>query len=269
MHITWEVRTPPTPAWRLQTAALEDPAFQSSLESAVIGYFELNTGSTDSVLTEREAFKVVTRGHCLGNTWSIRKELDESLSTIERRLLRLETLAIARPEAQKQLDDTHAEREELLERLHCHNYLAHSACSHSAADKAGKLLAYLKWQEHPQRPIQLLVDELGHRKYTQWDIHTVMMKHYTRLYASKSSGDDQHIEAFLTAVELHTLTIDQFLTLDSRLTVDEVREALLSLASRKTLGKDKLPTEFFKTYAETLVPRLHSLYTSAITNSLI
>lgn len=155
MCLTWDALPAPTRSWHLQPAALEDPLFRSSLEAAVATYFALNAASTNSVLTEWEAFKVVIRGHCLGQSWSMRKQLDDSLSSIENRLLRLETRAVTCPDRRRYLEEAHTKREKLLERLRCHNYQAHSARSHSVADKAGKLLAFLIRQEHPQKPIHL------------------------------------------------------------------------------------------------------------------
>ena len=120
--LQWDAICPPVPLWRLQPRALEDAPFRASLAIAVTEYFKINLGTTGSNCTEWEAFKVTIRGHCIGTQWNMRRHLDAQIARLEELLLKLETAAITDTQGQRQLLESHAEHEALLERLKSLNY---------------------------------------------------------------------------------------------------------------------------------------------------
>ena len=69
---------------------LTDPAFRDSLGTHISEYFRLNEGTASSTIAEWEAFKVVTRGFCIGKTIGIRKELERELNNVEGHLRSIE-----------------------------------------------------------------------------------------------------------------------------------------------------------------------------------
>ena len=65
----------PVPTWHLKVETLEDTVFHDQLKAEIETYFSQNWGSTDSHLTEWEAFKVVARGCCINGVVGIRTTL--------------------------------------------------------------------------------------------------------------------------------------------------------------------------------------------------
>lgn len=75
-----------------------------------------------------------------------------------------------------------------------------------------------------------MLDHRGQKWRTQKEIHTLMTEHYTRLYETRLTGNSHSVESFLATVELSTLTVDQFLDLDSPLMEEEIKDARHSLS---------------------------------------
>ena len=73
LQIDWNKKPSPTPTWRLQPAALEDPVFRSTIGESIASYFTENTGIATSTLMEWDAFKVVLRGQYMGIQWNMRR----------------------------------------------------------------------------------------------------------------------------------------------------------------------------------------------------
>ena len=93
------------------------------------------------------------RGHCLGTQWSMRRQLDRELASIELSLLHLESASISDPAAKNELSKARTKHAELMESLRCLNYKAHTAKTQAQADRSGSLLAWLVRQEHPRHPV--------------------------------------------------------------------------------------------------------------------
>ena len=54
--------------------------FKSTIGEAKSSYFDMNSGTATSGLTEWDAFKVVLRGQCIGVQWNMCKQMEEELT---------------------------------------------------------------------------------------------------------------------------------------------------------------------------------------------
>ena len=77
------------------------------------------------------------------------------------------------------------------------------------------------------------------------------VEHYTELYARENVVAEDALVAIECLPELEEL--------DREPTIDELTEALDSLASGKAPGKDGIPTEVLKCCKETLIAELHEI----------
>ena len=77
------------------------------------------------------------------------------------------------------------------------------------------------------------------------------VEHYTELYARENVVTEDPLNAIECLPELEEL--------DREPTIDELSEALDSLASGKAPGKDGIPAEVLKCCKETLITELHEI----------
>ena len=80
------------------------------------------------------------------------------------------------------------------------------------------------------------------------------VEHYTELYARENVVTEDALNAIECLPELEEL--------DREPTIDELSEALDSLASGKAPGKDCIPAEVLKCCKETLITELHEILCS-------
>lgn len=67
--------------------------------------------------------------------------------------------------------------------------------------------------------------------------------------------------ALLANITLPTLTQSQTAMLEAAISKEDIVEAISCLSPSKVPGSNGLPLEFYTTYSETLVPKLHELFT--------
>lgn len=80
---------------------------------------------------------------------------------------------------------------------------------------------------------------------------------FASLYSSITNNSREEIVTLLADIELPTLSQDQTEMLETPFSKDDILEAMSLLNPSKAPGSDGLPLEFYTTYAESLVPRLH------------
>ncbi|KAJ1112568.1 hypothetical protein NDU88_000830 [Pleurodeles waltl] len=220
-----------------------------------------------SLLMEKGAITIWE--HYISAITGIQKQLNLYTIGVEHDLLRLETMAVSSTEGRRQLGRARWEHTTLLEHLHCLNYNAHSAWTHSGVDKSCTLLAWLVRQEDPQRPILSVTISPATELHTQRKIHVAFAQHYESLYTAVTRIANTAFETFLADANLPQVPPDEALELTVDITPFEIREAIQLLALGKTLGPDGHSQEFYKTRATLLVPHLQILYNKAFLCSFL
>lgn len=207
-----------------------------------------------------DAGKAVVRGCCMGLSWSVRKQLDEEVTHVEDALTRLEAELAQGADVQRDIETRRQNHTEVIERLRCLNYASNAAHTHTATDKAGRLLARMICQEQAFLPVLRPRSASGLLRTTQYGIHTEFTVHYTRVYKSLRCAAASAIEAFLAPLSLHQLTDEQQAELVEPLALEEVQGTARSLATGKAPGPDGYPAEYYKAYQRALVPCLLAIY---------
>lgn len=252
----WEHVRSPIPLWRLQPDTLLDAPFRNLLATTIAQYFDENTGTASTPQMERDAFKVVIRGHCLGTQAGMHTQLKKDLITVERRLEARVREAVE--STTERLTREQEEHSSLMERLRCLNYAVHSARTHHTGDKADRLLSWLMRQDTVTAPITSIRTPWDTVVHTQREIHAEFVTHYARLYKSQLHTAYADIQSYLDDLELPQLTSEQKVDLNVPILPEEVREGIFSLANGKSPGPDGLPAEFYKANSQVLIPQLLS-----------
>ena len=120
----------------------------------------------------------------------------------------MENASINNQKAQIALAETRTKHAEIMERLRCLNYKAHTVKTHAKADRSGPLLAWLIRQENPRQPVVAIQTSMGHTVHTQREIHTEFVQHYATLYQSHLHGGMDDIISFLESVSLPQVDLE-------------------------------------------------------------
>lgn len=138
---------------------------------------------------------------------------------------------------------------------------------YKCGERAGRLLAYLA---HPDQrpPMVVSLHTTDSALLTDPDeVAGEFRSFFASLYSSATNNPRDEIVSLLSDIELPSLTQSQFELLEAPITEDEVAKAMSLLNLSKAPGSDSLPLEFYTTYSETLIPRLHELFYSIFESS--
>ena len=95
------------------------------------------------------------------------------------------------------------------------------------------------------------------------EINDAFKKFYINLYTSESTATDKEIMSFLDKLNLPKLSSSQQEDLDSPISSQEILNAIKALPTGKSPGQDGFTAEFFKCYAEDLLPLFENMLTEA------
>lgn len=94
-----------------------------------------------------------------------------------------------------------------------------------------------------------------------------MPSYYKELYSSRVMYTEGELHTYMALVDLPCLTDSTRERLDSLLTLKEIQLAVKSLKAGKTPGLDGFPAEFFKHYADDLLPKYRGMLLKALEES--
>ena len=157
----------------------------------------------------------------------------------------LESATVIAPSRLPELQATRLKHGELLDRLKCLDHIAYEERAHREGNRAGRLLAWLTTPVQPTTPIQAIRNAGGEVCQKQVGINYAFRNYYESLYSCNGIIDSALIEQFLDLVTLPQLTREQYEELARPLTLQEVRNAIVALASGKTPGTDGIPVQFY------------------------
>lgn len=109
-----------------------------------------------------------------------------------------------------------------------------------------------------------LIDKDGVRQVSYRSISEGFTAYYSDLYSSRVDYSMEDLHIYLSDVDFPVLTDTYRDQLDSPITLEEVQRAISSLQAGKTPGPDGFPAEFYRTCAEDLAPKFHSMLLSSL-----
>lgn len=96
------------------------------------------------------------------------------------------------------------------------------------------------------------------------DINNTFKVFYENLYSFESNVNRVEIGSFLNGLDLPSLKLDQKKLLDMPITVMEIQEVIKSLPTGKAPGPDGFTADFYKSYANELVPLMLDMYMDSL-----
>lgn len=129
-----------------------------------------------------------------------------------------------------------------------------------SGEKSGKLLARQLRQKESSHAIATVENNKGELLTNTKEINKTFANFYNQLYKSEINPKVSDYEAFFSKIDLPELSMDQKDYLDSPITVEEVKSAILSMKARKSPGLDSFPSEYYKRYVDKLAPILVTVF---------
>lgn len=131
-------------------------------------------------------------------------------------------------------------------------------------ENAGHLLATIVKSQQGSSHIAKLVREDGGVVVEAPDILGVLKEFYVSLYSSRSEGSAEDLAGYLSEIPTSRLSPESMQLLDRPITIEELERALQQTPNEKAPGSDGLPGEFYKIYADLLLPQLLMVFNEAL-----
>uniref|UniRef100_A0A671XN45 Reverse transcriptase domain-containing protein n=1 Tax=Sparus aurata TaxID=8175 RepID=A0A671XN45_SPAAU len=123
--------------------------------------------------------------------------------------------------------------------------------------RATKLLAKRLKRQQADRTIHKIRDINTNQVINEpKEIETKFMNYYRDLYSQPLSADTDQIKVFLKDLDLPAIGKNQNDLLTSPITREEIQKAVSKLKTGKSPGSDGLPSEWYRTLSEQLIPLL-------------
>lgn len=155
------------------------------------------------------------------------------------------------------------EHNETVDQEMAHRSRRSIARYYGEGSRPGRTLAQKLAAPRSQDHILEMMNSSGTACYGTATISAAILEYYTRLYGNKDTVTQDHIFSYLDDVALGWLSPGHREYLTQPFDEEDVKLAIQSLPTGKAAGLDGLPSEFYKTYADALVPRLLEVYAEA------
>lgn len=114
------------------------------------------------------------------------------------------------------------------------------------------------------RQIGGITDKNGDLVTNHKEINNVFKDFYEELYRSEGQMDVNKARVFFEHLNLPKLSEENMRDLERPITLEELSKTIKLLPSGKTPGIDRIPSEFYKKFAEELSPEILKTFNTAI-----
>lgn len=249
--------------WRLNTSLLNDPQCHEYIKAEFQEYMTHNDNGAVSPSTLWDAAKAVIRGKLM--RWSSQKkkekerqikDLIEKLKSLEKKHMENNDTRILNDimETKQILNSLYENQVEKRAKLIKQNF-------YENGPKSKKLLAWRIRKQQAERFIHKVRDPRTNEMYHNLDdIQKAFETYYTKLYAQPRTTESAVISSFLTSLDLPSIGTEQNKILTREITDDEINKAISRLKTNKMPGADGYPSEWYKTFRETITPILKDCF---------
>jgi len=136
-------------------------------------------------------------------------------------------------------------------------------------EKSGKLLAWRIKKIQTDRAINLLTLENGEKIVDPLEINNIFKLYYENLYKSEFGNNLEGQNNFLDNLQFLKLLEGTRSTLERKLSIEELSEALQGMSIGKAPGPDGLPIEIYKTFAGKLLPHLLEMFNESFEKEIL
>jgi len=209
-----------------------------------------------------ESLKAYLRGQVISYCAMRKKASTERLKQLADDILKLDTIYSQLPsdDILKQRLILKMEFDLLSTRQAEYLILKSRHSSYEQGEKAGKILAHQLRQRAANQYIPEISDEQGLKHTDPSKINVCFHRYYSRLYTSEPPADESALDTFFHNLDIPGVDPELAAKLEDAISIEEVVEAIGNMQSGKSPGPDGYPSEFFKTFSETLAPLLLSVF---------
>lgn len=281
--ITWSDHAPITlsldtayntssrPPWRLNLYVLKNKENIATISSQLEEFFSINAPSVSSPTTVWCAHKAFIRGILMKLTARQKRIREQKLTKLVADLQIADANFKAHPSPlnEKTLNSLRTE----LRLLYLHQYDHHLAKMkwnfYLQGDRPSKILARRVKQTQARTRIPYMVAKDRTKSFDPQAIANIFADYYQDLYNLQESdpssgGDPDIIDSFLSRIPLPSLSRDQLDSLNCPFSMEEITVVLRNLKFQKSPGPDGLPNEYYKTFADTLLPHCSALFNAIV-----
>uniref|UniRef100_A0A3Q2ZLE5 Reverse transcriptase domain-containing protein n=2 Tax=Kryptolebias marmoratus TaxID=37003 RepID=A0A3Q2ZLE5_KRYMA len=259
-------------AWRLNVGLLNYKTIKAEISHDIKTYIEENDDGQVNPVMVWDALKAVIRGKLIAKTAALKKSRVEAYEKERVQLTELEkqhkltqnpNLLIKIKEVRNNIDKILTYEIEKKSKFIRQSY-------HEVGSKGTKLLAKKLKKQQSDRNIHRMKDgETNQMIYDPEIIEDMFRTYYQRLYSQPSSAEDGQIKAFLESLDLPSIGETQNKLLTSHITRIEIQKAINRLKNGKTPGSDGLPSEWYKSFNEDLLPLLENSFNYTLEHALL
>uniref|UniRef100_A0A8C5MQM8 Reverse transcriptase domain-containing protein n=1 Tax=Leptobrachium leishanense TaxID=445787 RepID=A0A8C5MQM8_9ANUR len=256
--------------WRLDPILLQQPGIRTRVKDSLTEYFALNETPDVSTAVLWEAHKAVTRGVLISQAAYRKKEKLKDILTLQTKLRTQELIHKAAPEEATYLllSQTRTDLNRLFIEDAGRALLWSKQRYFERSNKIDTPLARKIKPKYKSNQIAKIVDKQGVSHDTPKEIRDAFTAYFAKLYHHTPSHNDSNrtlqadIEGYLTKSSIPHLNEQQIAALDSPFTEEEIREVVKELKPNKAPGPDGLTGQYYKCFANSLVPRLCTMFNS-------
>ena len=258
--------------WRLNVGILNDKVLVEEIKEEIKTYLTENDNGEVSPVILWDALKAVLRGRLIAKTASIKKAKEETYRREKEKLTEIEHLhkRTGDPSLLPQIKEARNSIDKLLniEIEKKTRFLKQSY--YEVGPKATRLLAKRLKKQQADRTIHKIRDITTNKiTYEPKEIETHFRNYYKNLYSQPPSANIEQIKAFLQTLDLPTIGEQQNGLLTSPITRAEIEKAVSKLKANKSPGSDGLPSQWYKTFNEQLVPLLEASFNHTLENGVL
>uniref|UniRef100_H3AMF5 Endonuclease/exonuclease/phosphatase domain-containing protein n=1 Tax=Latimeria chalumnae TaxID=7897 RepID=H3AMF5_LATCH len=219
--------------WHMNVSLVNNPAIREKLAAVIRDYLEINTGSVTSFSTLWEAGKAFLRGHIEISARKKREDQD-AIQVLESEIVALE-------KAYDELGESETLHLLLEAKFALNTHFSKAAefpLFKESGERAGKLLASLIKKQEAKRSIPCIKSKEGNVLTELNKIQAELQEFYSSLYTSECPTDVCGYNRFLGGLDLPSLTSPQKEKLDAPIQLQEICQAIKSMANGKAPGED-------------------------------
>lgn len=245
--------------WRLNSNILNNPDIKRCLLTEIDIFMDLNDNGEVTPGILWDSLKAVMRGKIIAISSFLKKSRLQKRQELETKLKHLQRVhSTTSDEAEKQkIKEVKREIEEMSTQEIQNKLLFLKQRYYEVGGKAMKLLAYkLKKQQADNTISKIRNPDSGAIEHRQGKIQQCFEKFYQTLYSQQHIDNSSHIDTFLAALDLPTISAEENQQLAAAITTDEINAAISRLKANKSPGPDGFTGEWYKSLKEKLAPIL-------------
>lgn len=249
------------PRWRFDTSMLSDEYMTRVIAASLDFYIHTNSTPDVSHCTIWEALKAFMRGRLISISSFQKKQHSQEITRLTQQIRQIDDQLASDPSPELIKDRLLVKAEfDTLTTKDIEKMILRSRHSYyESGEKAHRLLAHQLRQSSASNIISEIKTPNG-LTHDFSEINNAFREHYISLYTSEQNCTPVEMEQFFTDItipQVDEATVD---SLDSPISLEEVKAAISALQTNKSPGPDGFTVEFYKAFSAQLIPLLLDMY---------